>query len=184
MARSPSSPIILPCPAKRVSAFSVVDGSVYRPPPGSSVPLRQTGASTTRPSRHKWTFTFCLHPAKIAKGCVFFLLNPSAVFTQATSSHAEARSPRFVRVRPASSRNPIPVDSRRFLSTRLWGGSAQPRRAGSEKGVNKKCKVHLCREGRVVDAPVWRRGALDTGGGRQIRQPLKTRKPASRGTEG
>ena len=32
MARSPSSPIILPCPAKRVSAFSVVDGSVYRPP--------------------------------------------------------------------------------------------------------------------------------------------------------
>ena len=51
-------------------------------------------------------------------------------------------------------------------------------------GVNKKCKVHLCREGRVVDAPVWRRGALDTGGGRQIRQPLKTRKPASRGTEG
>ena len=31
MARSPSSPIILPCPAKRVSAFSVVDGSVYRP---------------------------------------------------------------------------------------------------------------------------------------------------------
>ena len=31
-------------------------------------------------------------------------------------------------------------------------------------GVNKKCKVHLCREGRVVDAPVWRRGALDTGG--------------------
>ena len=52
------------------------------------------------------------------------------------------------------------------------------------EGVNKKCKVHLCREGRVVDAPVWRRGALDTGGGRQIRQPLKTRKPASRGTEG
>ena len=49
---------------------------------------------------------------------------------------------------------------------------------------HKKCKVHLCREGRVVDAPVWRRGALDTGGGRQIRQPLKTRKPASRGTEG
>ena len=32
MARSPSSHIILPCPAKRVSAFSVVDGSVYRPP--------------------------------------------------------------------------------------------------------------------------------------------------------
>ena len=25
--------IILPCPAERVSAFSVVDGSVYRPPP-------------------------------------------------------------------------------------------------------------------------------------------------------
>ena len=25
MARSPSSPIILPCPAKRVSAFSLVD---------------------------------------------------------------------------------------------------------------------------------------------------------------
>ena len=65
-------------------------------PPVSSAPLRQTGASTTRPSRHKWTFTFCLHPAKIAKGCVFFLLNPRAVFTQATSSHAEARSPRFV----------------------------------------------------------------------------------------
>ena len=30
-------------------------------------------------------------------GCGFFLLNPRAVFTQATSSHAEARSPRFVR---------------------------------------------------------------------------------------
>ena len=29
-------------------------------------------------------------------GCGFFLLNPRAVFTQATSSHAEARSPRFV----------------------------------------------------------------------------------------
>ena len=35
-------------------------------------------------------------PARI--GCGFFLLNPRAVFTQATSSHAEARSPRFVRV--------------------------------------------------------------------------------------
>ncbi len=32
------------------------------------------------------------------------------------------------------------------------------------QGVNKKCKVHLCRKGRVVDAPVWRRGAHDTGG--------------------
>ena len=31
------------------------------------------------------------------EGCDFFLLNPRAVFTQATSSHAEARSPRFVR---------------------------------------------------------------------------------------
>ena len=30
-------------------------------------------------------------------GCGFFLLNPRAVFTQATSSHAEARSPQFVR---------------------------------------------------------------------------------------
>ena len=29
-------------------------------------------------------------------GCGFSLLNPRAVFTQATSSHAEARSPRFV----------------------------------------------------------------------------------------
>ena len=31
-------------------------------PPVSSAPLRQTGASTTRPSRHKWTLHFCLHP--------------------------------------------------------------------------------------------------------------------------
>ena len=30
-------------------------------PPVSSAPLRQTGASTTRPSRHKWTLHF-LHP--------------------------------------------------------------------------------------------------------------------------
>ena len=37
-------------------------------------------------------------PAVLTDGCVFFLLNPRAVFTQATSSHAEARSPRFVRV--------------------------------------------------------------------------------------
>ena len=33
----------------------------------------------------------------------FFLLNPRAVFTQATSSHTEARSPRFVRVLAAAS---------------------------------------------------------------------------------
>ena len=33
--------------------------------------------------------------------CDFFLLNPRAVFTQATSSHPEARSPRFVRVLPS-----------------------------------------------------------------------------------
>ena len=63
MARSPSSPIIPPCPAKRVSAFSVVDGSVYRPPV-SSAPLRQTWASTTRPSRHKWTLHFLFTPCR------------------------------------------------------------------------------------------------------------------------
>ena len=32
-------------------------------------------------------------------------------------------------LRPASSRNPIPVDSRRFPSTRHWGGSARRGRA-------------------------------------------------------
>ena len=43
MARSPSSPIILPCPAKRVSAFSVVDGSVYRPPRVKCAPSPDRG---------------------------------------------------------------------------------------------------------------------------------------------
>ena len=76
----------------------------------------------------------------------------------------------------------VPTVSR-YIKTLKDSGKIEFRGA-SKKGVNKKCKVHLCREGRVVDAPVWRRGALDTGGGRQIRQPLKTRKPASRGTEG
>ena len=75
MARSPSSPIILPCPAKRVSAFSVVDGSVYRPPV-SSAPLRQTGASTTRPSRHKWTLHFLFTP--VPQGCDLKVLKRSA----------------------------------------------------------------------------------------------------------
>ena len=36
-------------------------------------------------------------PLTRSVGYDFFLLNPRAVFTQATSSHAEARLPRFVR---------------------------------------------------------------------------------------
>ena len=32
-------------------------------PPVSSAPLRQTGASTTRPSRHKWTLHFLFTPS-------------------------------------------------------------------------------------------------------------------------
>lgn len=76
-------------------------------------------------------------------------------------------------------------------------------------GVNKKCKVHFCREDRVIDVCVWRRvrsypppvdatarrvrwlGARRTVGapdatsrrvyGRRIRQPPKARKPASAG---
>lgn len=35
-------------------------------PPVSSAPLRQTGASTTRPSRHKWTLHFLFTPLQ---GC-------------------------------------------------------------------------------------------------------------------
>ena len=32
--------------------------------PASSAPLRQTGASTTRPSRHKWTLHFLFTPCR------------------------------------------------------------------------------------------------------------------------
>lgn len=56
----------------------------------------------------------------------------------------------------------IPTVSR-YIKTLKDSGKIEFRGA-PKKGVNKKCKVHLCREGRVVDAPVWRRGALDTGG--------------------
>ena len=113
-------------------------------PPVSSAPLRQTRASTTRPSRHKWTLHFLFTPRNRGRGIKTLQKLASKIDTD--------------RMKP-----PMP---RQVLQ------------------LPQKCKVHLCREGRVVDAPVWRSGALDTGGGRQIRQPLKTRKPASRGTEG
>ena len=51
-------------------------------------------------------------------------------------------------------------------STVMPGSRVSSRNIRKVPGVNKKCKVHLCREGRVVDAPVWRRGAPDAGGGR------------------
>ena len=62
MARSPSSPIILPCPAKRVSAFSVVDGSVYRPPPYQVRPFARPGHRQLGPLGTNGPYTFCLHP--------------------------------------------------------------------------------------------------------------------------
>ena len=119
MARSPSSPIILPCPAKRVSAFSVVDGSVYRPPPVSSAPLRQTGASTTRPFRHKWTLHFLFTPRENRERVRVFLVEPKCCFHAGDFVARRERSPRFVRVlaagfvaQPDSCRLPsIPVDS-------------------------------------------------------------------------
>ena len=39
---------------------------------------------------------------------------------------------------PASSRNPIPVDSRRFPSTRHWGGSARRGRASGAECVRRR----------------------------------------------
>ena len=63
MARSPSSPIILPCPAKRVSAFSVVDGSVYRPP-YQVRPFARPGHRQLGPLGTNGPYTFCLHPPK------------------------------------------------------------------------------------------------------------------------
>ena len=44
MARSPSSPIILPCPAKRVSAFSVVDPKIG----SSTAKASRGGAESSR----------------------------------------------------------------------------------------------------------------------------------------
>ena len=41
-------------------------------PPASSAPLRQTGASTTRPSRHKWTLHFLFTPAFGARAALDF----------------------------------------------------------------------------------------------------------------
>ena len=67
---------------------------------------------------------------------MFRLLNKIVVLR---SDGKEARSPRFVRVRPASSRNPIPVDSRRFPSTRHWGGSARRGRASGAACVRAAC---------------------------------------------
>ena len=146
MARSPSSPIILPCPAKRVSAFSVVDGSVYRPP-YQVRPFARPGHRQLGPFGTNGPYTFCLHPAKIAKGCGFFLLNPSAVFTQATSSHAESdRLDLCGSLRPASSRNPIPVDSRRFPPTRHWGGSARRGRASGAACVRGRVREETNRQ--------------------------------------
>ena len=87
-----------------------------------------------------------LRGGPVQVGFGFFLLNPRAVFTQATSSHAEARSPRFVRVRPASSRNPIPVDSRRSPSTRHWGGSARRGRASGAACVRGRVREETNRQ--------------------------------------
>ena len=57
------------------------------------------------------------------EGCGFFLLNPRSVFTQATSSRAEARSPRFVRGRLRRATR-LPFESCAFFgafSTRVFG---------------------------------------------------------------
>ena len=63
MARSPSSPIILPCPAKRVSAFSVVDGSVYRPPRIRCAPSPDRGIDNSALSAQmdltRFVYTLC-----------------------------------------------------------------------------------------------------------------------------
>ena len=66
-------------------------------PPVSSAPLRQTGASTTRPSRHKWTLHFLFTPMRISG--FFKPLNEPQRFCyttricrwdgSASSSHAE-----------------------------------------------------------------------------------------------
>ena len=61
-------------------------------------------------------------------GCDFFLLNPRAVFTQATSSHAEARSPRFVV-------DPRPLPDNCQDGARHWCAATNARRPHQVSGI-------------------------------------------------
>ena len=71
-------------------------------------------------------------PAPSLRGCGFFLLIPRAVFTQATSSHAEARSPRFVvahewKVKESVGADVLGGPQPQSNEIALWGGCGRPR---------------------------------------------------------
>ena len=93
-------------------------------PPASSAPLRQTGASTTRPSRHKWTLHFLFTPPEI----------PPLRFARAFCYNLDVRLRGGKTTAMPGVRFPAWLGRRTVASRRVWDASSEkPRKLQTRK---------------------------------------------------